>query len=595
MIRALLFCFLWVASTLAGGADLLRPEEAFKASAHALDGQTIEVRFEIAEGYYLYRDKFRFSVEADAPNDVRLGQGIFPKGETIADETFGDVEVYYREVSIRLPVERNSSGVLPLILQLTSQGCAAELGVCYPPHRQTVNLDLPDLSEMSVAPAAVAESDESGRIASLLKEATFGWALISFFGFGLLLSLTPCTLPMLPILSGIIVGAGRNGQSVSRRRAFALALAYVLGMAVVYAVAGVAAGLSGKLISGALQNVWVLGGFALLFVVLALSMFGLFDLELPSCLRNRVSEGTARLQGGSLPGVAFMGGLSALIVGPCVAAPLAGALLYIGRTGDALLGGTALFCLALGMGVPLLLVGLSAGALLPRAGPWMVVVNKAFGVILLACALWIVSPFIPVSAQMLAWALLLIIPAIFLRAIDPLPPSAKGWQRFAKAIGVVMLLLGIAMLAGALSGARDPLQPLAAFGQQQLGTAADAAPRALPFERVRSMDELDQRLAGAGRPILLDFYADWCVSCKEMERYTFVDPRVREKLSGWLLLQADVTANTADDHALLARFSLFGPPGIIFFDPSGKELTGVRVVGYQPADKFLKSLAATGM
>jgi thiol:disulfide interchange protein DsbD len=524
MIRALLFCFLWVTSTLVVGADLLRPEQAFKASAHALDGQTIEVRFEIAEGYYLYCDKFRFSVD---PDNLRLGQALFPKGPASADETFGDVEVYYHEAVIRLPVERNGSGILPLTVQLTSQGCAADVGVCYPPHTQVIKLNLPELSIDSSA--AATESDESGSIARLLKDATFGWALISFFGFGLLLSLTPCTLPMLPILSGIIVGAGRNGQSsVSRMRAFVLALAYVLGMAVVYAVAGIAAGLSGKLISGALQNIWVMGGFALIFVVLALSMFGLFELGWPSFLRNRVSEGTASLQGGSLPGVALMGGLSALLVGPCVAAPLAGALLYIGRTGDALLGGLALFCLALGMGAPLLVVGLSAGALLPKAGPWMVTVNKVFGVILLACALWIVSPFIPVSVQM-----------------------------------------------------------------SEAGT--DAAPRALPFERVRSMDELDQRLASAGRPILLDFYADWCVSCKEMERTTFVDPRVREKLSGWLLLQADVTANTPDDNALLARFSLFGPPGIIFFDPAGKELTDVRVVGYQPADKFLKSLAATGM
>ncbi|GHU03330.1 hypothetical protein FACS1894158_01510 [Betaproteobacteria bacterium] len=531
MIRVLFFCFLWVTGTLAIGADLLRPEDAFRAEAQALDGRTIEVRFEIAEGYYLYRDKFRFSVEPGEP-DARLGQALFPKGEAIADETFGDVEVYYREAAIRLPVERRGSGILPLTLQLTSQGCAAEVGVCYPPHRQTVNLDLPELSDLS-ASATGAESDESGSIARLLKDASFGWALLSFFGFGLLLSLTPCTLPMLPILSGIIVGAGRNGQSVSRMRAFTLALAYVLGMAVVYAVAGVVAGLSGKLISGALQNVWVLGGFALIFVVLALSMFGLFDLTWPSFLRNRVSEGTARLQGGSLSGVALMGGLSALLVGPCVAAPLAGALLYIGRTGDALLGGLALFCLALGMGVPLLALGLSAGALLPRAGPWMVTVNRVFGVLLLACALWIVSPFIPFS-----------------------PFSA-------------------------LSGVS--------------GAGTDAATHALPFERVRTMEELDRRLASAGRPVLLDFYADWCVSCKEMERYTFIDPRVREKLSGWLLLQADVTANTSEDNALLARFSLFGPPGIIFFDSTGKELTGVRVIGYQPADKFLKSLTATGM
>jgi thiol:disulfide interchange protein DsbD len=323
---------------------------------------------------------------------------------------------------------------------------------------------------------------------------------------------------------------------VSRGRALALSIAYVLGMALSYAAAGVVAGLTGTLLAAVLQNAWVLAAFALLFVVLALSMFGLFELELPSFLRNKVSEESARLRGGSLPGVALMGGLSALLVGPCVAAPLAGALLYIGRSGDALLGGLALFCLALGMGAPLLALGLSAGALLPKAGPWMVTVNRVFGVVLPACALWIVSPFISFSS---------------FSSFSPFSAST--------------------------------------------GAATDVAAHALPFERVRTMDELDRRLASADRPVLLDFYADWCVSCKEMERYTFVDPRVREKLSGWLLLQADVTANTSDDNALLARFSLFGPPGIIFFDPNGKELTGVRVIGYQPADKFLKSLAATGM
>ncbi|MDR1936784.1 MAG: protein-disulfide reductase DsbD [Candidatus Accumulibacter sp.] len=602
--RVLLFCFLWAMSALAGGAELLRPELAFRASARALDGQTIELRFEIAEGYYLYRDKFRFSVEPDA---VRLGPAIFPKGRETSDETFGKVEVYDREVSIRLPVERSASGVLPLTLQATSQGCASELGVCYPPQKQSVGVELPELpappapsiapaastvstASASTSAAAVGGGDESGRIARLLQDAPFGWAALSFFGFGLLLSLTPCTFPMLPILSGIIVGAG-GGRPVSRWRAFALSLAYVSGMAVVYALAGVAAGLSGTLLSGALQNAWVLGGFALVFVALALSMFGCFELRWPSFLQGKASEQAARLQGGSLPGVALMGGLSALIVGPCVAAPLAGALLYIGGAGDALLGGLALFCMALGMGAPLLAIGVSAGALLPKAGPWMATVNRVFGVILLACALWIVSPLIPVSAQMLAWALLLIVPAIFLRALDPLPRHAGEGQRFGKAIGVLLLLLGAAMLAGALSGARDPLRPLAAFGQ----AGTDAGPRALPFERVRSLDELDKRLAAAKRPVLLDFYADWCVSCREMERHTFSDPRVREKLSAWLLLQADVTANSPEDQALLARFGLFGPPGIIFFDPAGRELAGVRVVGYQPPDDFLNSLAATGM
>ena len=587
MMRVVLLCCLWMISVLAHGADLLRPEDAFRPSVHALDGQTLEVRYEIADGYYLYRDKFRFSAE---PGDVMLGPPAFPKGREKMDETFGQVEVFYRQVAIRLPVERNSSGPLSMRLHLVSQGCA-EAGVCYPPLRQTLSVELPDAAMAPINAAAPVENDESGRIARFLHDASFGWALLSFFGFGLLLSLTPCTFPMLPILSGIIVGAGRGGVPVSRARAFVLSLAYVLGMALVYAGAGVAAGLSGRMLAGALQNVWVLGAFALLFVVLALSMFGLFELQVPAFVQGRAAQESSRLRGGSLPGIALMGGLSALIVGPCVAAPLAGALLYIGSTGDALLGGMTLFSMALGMGVPLLIVGVSAGALLPKAGAWMVTVNKVFGVLLLASALWIISPLLPVMAQMIAWAILLIVPAVFLHAIDPLPPQAKTGQRLAKAVGVVMLLLGTAMLAGALAGARDPLRPLAVFG----AGAASAETRPLPFERVRTLAELEARVAGAGRPVMLDFYADWCVSCKEMERDTFADPRVRQKLSGWLLLQADVTADSPDDRALLARFKLFGPPGILFFDPAGKELTGIRVVGYQGPDEFLKSLAATGM
>ena len=587
MMRVVFFCCLWVVSTLVNGADLLRPEDAFRPSVRALDGQTLEVRYEIADGYYLYRDKFRFSTDS---GDVMLGPPSFPKGKEKQDETFGKVEVFYRQVSIRVPVDRKDSGPLSLNLHLVSQGCA-EAGVCYPPLKQSLSVEVPDLA---ASPAAAQESvanDESGRIARFLENTSFGWALLSFFGFGLLLSLTPCTFPMLPILSGIIVGAGRGGQPVSRARALALSLAYVLGMALVYAAAGVAAGLSGRMLAGALQNVWVLGAFALLFVVLAMSMFGLFELQLPAFVQGRASQESSRLRGGSLPGVTFMGGLSALIVGPCVAAPLAGALLYIGSTGDALLGGLSLFSMALGMGVPLLIVGLSAGALLPKAGAWMVTVNKVFGVLLLASAVWIVSPLLPVMAQMIAWATLLIVPAIFLRAIDPLPPQAKGLSRLGKALGVLMLLLGAAMLAGALAGARDPLRPLAVFG----GSAASAEAHSLPFERVRTLADLDARIAGAGRPVMLDFYADWCVSCKEMERDTFSDPRVRQKLSGWIVLQADVTADSPDDRALLSRFKLFGPPGIVFFDPAGKEVAGVRVVGYQGPEAFLNSLAALKM
>ena len=398
-------------------------------------------------------------------------------------------------------------------------------------------------------------NDESGRIVQLLKDANLWVVAASFFGFGLLLSLTPCVFPMIPIISGIIVGSSRNGHGVSHVRGFALSLAYVLGMATTYAAVGVAAGLTGTLLSVALQNQWVLGGFALIFVALSLSMFGFYELQLPTFLQSKVSEEASHLKGGSLPGVAFMGTLSALIVGPCVAAPLAGALLYIGQTGDALLGGIALFFMALGMGVPLLAVGLSAGTLLPKSGAWMESVKKAFGVILLATALWLIAPLIPTAVQMTAWSLLLIVSAVYLRAIDPLPPHAKGWSRFWKGIGLVMLIAGAALLVGALSGAKDPLQPLAGLR----GGASSEVAR-LPFVRIRSVAELEARIKATDRPVMLDFYADWCVSCKEMERFTFSDARVRQTLTGWTLLQADVTANSDEDKALLARFNLFGPP-----------------------------------
>ena len=581
MIHRLLLCFLLLCS-FANAEDLLPPSLAFKPTARALDGKTIEVRFEIAKGYYLYRDKFRFSAE---PAGVRLGTPTLPTGKEKDDDTFGKVQVYYKEALIRLPVERNSSGPLSLTLNLTSQGCA-NVGVCYPPQKHTVSLELPDSASNPVAaPLPASDSDESGRIAQLLKDAKL-WAIAaSFFGFGLLLSLTPCVFPMIPIVSGIIVGSGRNGHGVSHARGFTLSLTYVLGMATTYATVGVAAGLTGTLISVALQNQWVLGGFAMIFVVLSLSMFGFYELQLPTFLQSKVSEEASHIKGGSLPGVAVMGALSAIIVGPCVAAPLAGALLYIGQTGDALLGGIALFCMALGMGVPLLAVGLSAGTLLPKSGAWMEAVKKAFGVLLLATALWLVAPVIPTVVQMGAWSLLLIVSAVYLHAVDPLPTHAKGWPRFWKGIGLVILIVGAAMLVGALSGAKDPLQPLTGLREGASGEVAR-----LPFVRIRSVAELDAHLKTTDRPVMLDFYADWCVSCKEIERFTFSDARVRQTLAGWTLLQADVTANLDEDKALLARFKLFGPPGILFFDSRGEELSNVRVVGYQNAEHFQRTL-----
>ncbi len=580
----LIFLLAFLAS-FAHAQEFLDPAEAFKASARALDGRTVEIRFAIADGYYLYRDKFRVR-----PVDDKLvvNVGELPRGKEKNDENFGKVEVFYQSIAFRATVDRQSSGEMPLQLDVVAQGCA-DAGVCYPPHTQTVAVTLPDPATTPAAaaenlPSSAIDGDESGQIASVLRDASLVAILAFFFVAGLGLSLTPCVFPMIPILSGIIAG---QGKQVTRGRAFALSVAYVLGMALTYALAGIAAGLSGTLLSAALQNACVLGAFAAVFVLLSFSMFGFYELQLPTALQSKLSEESGHLQGGRGVGVFLMGALSALIVGPCVAAPLAGALLYIGQTGDAVLGGAALFVMALGMGVPLLLVGLAGGTLLPKTGPWMEGVKKAFGVLLLATAWWLLSPVIPNVVEMIGWALLCIIPAIYLHALDPLPPHAKGWPRFWKGIGVILLLTGAALLLGALAGSRDPLQPLAAL---RGGSALAAENRKLPFEPVRSLTELDARLATVDRPVMLDFYADWCVSCKEMEKFTFADPAVQAKLAGFTLLKADVTANNADDKALLARFGLFGPPGIIFFDAKGQEIAGRRVVGYQEASKFLRSL-----
>jgi thioredoxin:protein disulfide reductase len=553
--------------------NLLEPEAAFRFSAYALEGSAIEVAFAIADGYYLYRDRFRFSAEGNRA--VRLGAPQFPGGLKHKDEFFGEVETYRKEVRIRIPVEGDGR----FDLKVVSQGCA-DAGVCYVPMESKVSLRLDGSGETAAPHFSVFASDID--IARLF-EGNVAIVLGGFLLFGLLLTFTPCVLPMIPILSGIIAG---EGAELNKLRALALSLSYVLGMAIAYAAAGVAAAFSGSLIAAALQNAWVLGSFALVFVVLALSMFGFYDLRLPGFLHHRLHHAHRRLQGGRVASVAAMGVLSAVIVSPCVAAPLAGALLYISQTRDVALGGAALFAMALGMGVPLIVVGVSEGALLPKAGPWMSGVKKFFGVLLLAVALWIISPVIPPAAQMIAWAALLIGSGVFLRAIDPLPAAASGWWRLWKAAGIALLVAGLALLVGALAGSRDPLRPLA-------GLASSGAPAAapLPWMRVASLGELEEQLRSAGKPVMLDFYADWCVSCKEMEAYTFSDPRVRATLEGVVLLQADVTANSEAHRALLKRFALFGPPGIIFFDAQGREIKGLRVIGYQDAERFLKTLS----
>jgi len=554
--------------------ELLEPEKAFRFSARAAPGE-VEVSFAIADGYYMYRDKFRFASGNPA---VRLGNPELPAGLRHKDEFFGEVETYRRSVRIRIPAQGDG----PFELKVISQGCA-DVGVCYVPMESKASLRLAALDGGAGGKAPALSIFASDFDIAALFDGSFPFVIGTFFVFGLLLTFTPCVLPMIPILSGIIAG---EGKSLDKTRATALSLIYVLGMAVAYAVAGVAAAYSGSLLAAALQNAWVLGGFALLFVVLALSMFGLYELWLPGFLHHRLHSAHQKLRGGRVASVAAMGVLSAVIVSPCVAAPLAGALLYISQTRDVALGGAALFTMALGMGVPLVAMGVSEGALLPKAGAWMGGVRKFFGVLLLAVAVWIVSPLLPTMVQMLAWGALLIGSAMFLRAIDPLPPSASGWWRLWKGAGIVALVAGVAIVVGALSGSRDVLRPLAG-----LTGKAQSAAAPLPWTRVASLSDLEKKLKGPGRPVMLDFYADWCVSCKEMEAFTFSDPKVRAQLDRMLLLQADVTANSEADKALLKRFSLFGPPGIIFFDAEGREIKGLRVIGYQGPERFLKTLS----
>ena len=593
-ILALLLTLMLAAPGWAANVDdLLEPEKAFRLTARALDPTAVEVRFQIADGYYMYRDKFKFAV---AGGDAQLGTPEFPQGQIKKDEFFGTVETYRKQVAIRIPVTGNAE---KLALEVTSQGCA-DVGVCYPPMTQKADVRLAAFSlgtssgpvstsgalsfggrEVRSEPAIV--SDES-RFEQALASGNFLLMAALFFGAGILLAFTPCVLPMIPILSGIIVGEGR---AITKAHAFALSVTYVLGMAVTYTALGVVAALSGSLLSSALQNPWVLWAFALVFVALALSMFGFYHLRLPAAFHAKVTRASARLKGGEIGAVALMGVLSAAIVSPCVAAPLAGALLYISQTRDVMLGAAALFALALGMGVPLVAVGTTEGALLPRAGHWMKGVQRFFGVLLLAVVIWIVSPVIPAAAQMLAWAALLIVGAMYLHALDPLPHDAPGALRFFKGVGIIALLAGAALVVGALAGSRDPLQPLAGL---RIG-ASDAQAPEVRFERIASVAELDARLKTVNRPVMLDFYADWCVSCKEMERFTFSDPEVKARLAGMTLLQADVTANSPADRELLKRFRLFGPPGIVFFDASGREIPGLRVIGFQPADRFLETLA----
>jgi thiol:disulfide interchange protein DsbD len=431
-------------------------------------------------------------------------------------------------------------------------------------------------------PSSQAPLSEQDRLASLLSSNPAG-AILAFFVAGLLLAFTPCVFPMLPILSGIIVG---QGARLTTLRAFWLSLVYVLAMSVTYTVAGVLAGLFGQNLQAVFQNPWIISGFVLIFIALALSMFGFYELQMPGRLQTRLAEASNRQQGGALWGVAVMGFLSALIVGPCVAPPLMAALIVIGSSGDAVLGGTALFALSIGMGVPLILFGVSAGKLVPRAGSWMDAVKAVFGVGLLALSIWMLERILPAGLIMLLWGALAIGCGIYLGALERIDAAASGWRRLWKAAGVLLLVLGILEIIGAASGGDDWLRPLQGLRPAASGTQVGEHHA---FERIKSLDELNQALAeagAAGQGAMFDFYADWCVECKRMERNTFPEPGVQALLSRLRLLQADVTAHDPVDQELMRAFGVIGPPAILFFDRNGQEMKDFRLVGYFEPDAF---------
>jgi thiol:disulfide interchange protein DsbD len=574
-----------------GMPKVLPPDEAFLVGATMADAQTAKFDYTLTADTYLYRDKLAFVVKS--PADVKVAGVDTPAGDIKDDPNFGRTEVYHADFSASVRLSRALVAGEALVLEAVWQGCNEAVGICYPPINRdftlTAGAPAAAAAAMQAAPAEAAAESDTSRIERVLKGGSF-WAVVAtFFGFGLLLALTPCVFPMIPILSGII--AGQNRQ-LTKTSGFLLSLAYVLGMAITYALAGVAAALSGTLLSNALQNPWALGVGAGIFVLLALSMFGFYEIQLPSALQSKFSDASNRMKGGNFAGVFAMGALSAVIVGPCVAPPLAAALAFIAQTGNTTLGGVALFVLALGMGVPLLLVGVSAGALLPKAGGWMNAVKNFFGVLMLAIAIYLISPIIPAWVNMLLWALLLIASAVYLHALDPIPAHASGWVRLWKGLGVVLLIGGLALIVGMLAGSRDLLQPLDVFKGGAGGGALAAEKKALAFDKVKDVAELDARLAQAkadGKAVMLDFYADWCVSCKEMERFTFSDARVQARLADVVLLKADVTANTDADKALLKRFGLFGPPGLIFWNSAGVQ-SDFKVIGFEKTDKFLASV-----
>ena len=566
----------------------LPADQAFVYEAIGLSSDTILVRFTSQPGYYLYRDKLAFRVLGDNGFEVR--EADFPEGKIKDDPEFGPVEVYFGQIEVPVHINRPAGPEQTISLEADYQGCR-DGDICYPPQTSRADLLMAASSATTpvktqsvsapVSPPVKIKTSEQDVLARMLLNNPSG-ALFAFFIAGILLAFTPCVFPMVPILSGIIAG---QGERMTTARAFWLSLVYVLAMAVTYTVAGVLAGLFGQNLQALFQNPWILGFFISIFIALALSMFGFFELQLPSGLQTRLTQASNKQQGGSLTGVAIMGFLSALIVGPCVAPPLTAALIVIGASGSAFLGGAALFALSMGMGVPLILFGVSAGKLVPKAGPWMDAIKAVFGIALLALAIWMLERIVQGPVILLLWGMLAIASGVYLGAFERIPDGASGWKSLWKALGLVLMLLGAIEVIGAASGGEDWMKPL-----KNIRSAGQASPAEhVSFQKIKSLADLDAAVSRAnqsGKPAMLDFYADWCVECVRMERNTFGEPEIQTLFEQVQPLQADVTENDDTDQSLMQKYDIIGPPAILFFDRQGREMRDYRLVGYFDPEEF---------
>lgn len=582
---------------LAGEDDVLPPDQAFAFSHEVVDGNTIVLRWQIAKDHYLYQDKFNFKLSN--VSGVRLGEVKFSEAENKHDETFNKtLKVYHDHAEITLNLLRSNSSEMQLPLQVIYQGCAEKRGICYPPQKKNLDLLLPATTSTVASTdtaAKAASSDnfvsEQDKSAQVLASGGLLQIILYFFLGGLALAFTACMYPMIPILSSIIVG---HGEKVTTAGAFTMSLVYVQSMAITFGVMGavVAAFAGGVNLQAYFQSPWILIPFSLLFVLLSLSMFGFYTIQMPASLQGKLSEISNKQQGGSFIGIAIMGALSALIIGPCAGPVVIGALAVAAREGNMLLGFIAMFVLGNGLGLPLLIVGTTGGKFMPKAGTWMDVVKAVAGVILLSIAILFLErvSFIPAKLLMLMWATLLIVSGIYMGALEQLQKEASGWMRLWKGLGIVFILYGVIVMLGGLTGARNVNDPLHGSSLVSSGGGAVAAQQHLGFKRIKSDEDLKKELAiasAAGKYVMLDFYADWCTYCKQFEDYVFSDAKVQALLKDFVLLQADVTANDAKDQALNKYTKVQAPPAILFFDKNGKEVRKYRIVGAMTAEKFL--------